>query len=81
MVVKALPEVTKEVAAPLASISDVHVYGTSGAEAAGLSGNVPVVLKQAMEVIHNATGVDLQKIMEDNSQVIAGSADIKTGKK
>lgn len=81
MVIKALPEVTKEVAAPLASISDVHVYGTTGAEAAGLSGNVPVVLKQAMEVIHNATGVDLQKIMEDNSQVIAGSADIKTGKK
>jgi hypothetical protein len=53
------------------------VYGTSGSEAAGISGNVPVVMRQTMEVIKEATGVDMAKIMESNTQIIAGEAKIK----
>jgi flotillin len=77
MMVKILPEVAARVAEPLTSINDVHVYGTSGSEAAGISGNVPVVMRQTMEVIKEATGVDMASIMQNNSQVIAGEAKIK----
>lgn len=77
MAFKVLPEVAREVAQPLASINDVHVYGTTGSEAAGLSGNVPVVMQQTLETVKSATGVDLGKIMQDNSKVVAAAAEIK----
>ena len=77
MMVKILPDVAAKVAEPLTSINDVHVYGTSGSEAAGISGNVPVVMRQTMEVIKEATGVDMASIMQNNTQVIAGEAKIK----
>ena len=77
MMVKILPEVAAKVAEPLTAINDVHVYGTSGSEAAGISGNVPVVMRQTMEVIKEATGVDMAQIVENNTQVIAGEAKIK----
>ncbi len=78
MMVKILPDVAAKVAEPLTTINDVHVYGTSGSEAAGISGNVPVVMRQTMEVIKEATGVDMAKIMESNTQIIAGEAKIKS---
>ena len=77
MMVKILPEIASKVAEPLTSINDIHVYGTTGAEAAGISGNVPVVMRQTMEVIKEATGVDMAEIMQNNTQVIAGEAKIK----
>lgn len=77
MMVKILPDLAAKVAEPLTAINDVHVYGTSGSEAAGISGNVPVVMRQTMEVIKEATGVDMAQIMENNTQVIAGEAKIK----
>lgn len=73
MAIKVLPEVAAQVAKPLTTIKDIHVYGTNGSEAAGLSGNVPVVMAQAMETIKSATGVDLQSIMQDNTKVVAAS--------
>lgn len=80
MVIKALPEVAEKVASPLSTISDVHVYGTTGQEISGLSGNVPVLVKQSMDLVEQATGVDLGRIMEDNSKVISAGADVKTSK-
>ncbi len=77
MMVKILPEVASKVAEPLTTINDVHVYGTTGSEAAGISGNVPVVMRQTMEVIKEATGVDMTKIMENNTKIVAGEAKIK----
>ena len=77
MMVKILPDVAAKVAEPLTTNNDVHVYGTSGSEASGISGNVPVVMRQTMEVIKEATGVDMAKIMESNTQIIAGEAKIK----
>lgn len=76
MVVNKLPEVAEKVAAPLAGINDIHIYGTSGTEASGMANNVPVLMKQTMDVMANTTGVDLTKIMEQNSNVIAASADV-----
>ena len=77
MMVKILPDIAAKVAEPLTAINDVHVYGTTGAEAAGISGNVPVVMRQTMEVIKEATGVDMADIMQNNTKVIAGEAKIK----
>ena len=77
MMVKILPDIAAKVAEPLTAINDVHVYGTTGAEAAGISGNVPVVMRQTMEVIKEATGVDMADIVQNNSKVIAGEAKIK----
>lgn len=76
MVVNVLPEVAEKIAQPISTINDVHVYGTTGNEAAGLSGNVPVLIKQTMDVVKNATGVDLSAIMQNNSNLVAGSVDV-----
>ncbi|MBQ7279712.1 MAG: flotillin family protein [Bacteroidales bacterium] len=76
MVVNVLPEVAEKIAQPISTINDVHVYGTTGNEAAGLSGNVPVLIKQTMDVVKNATGVDLTAIMQNNSNLVAGSVDV-----
>jgi len=73
MAIKVLPDVVANVAKPLGSIDNVTVFGTNGNEAAGISGNVPVVMAQAMQTIKTATGVDLGKIMKDNSSVIAAT--------
>lgn len=81
MMINVLPDMAGKVAQPLSSISDVHVYGTTGSEASGISGNVPVVMQQTMETMKAATGVDLKQIMEKNSTVIAANADVKTTKK
>ena len=72
-----LPEVAREVAQPISSIKDVHVYGTTGCEASGVAGNVPVLMKQTMDVMQEATGVDLRQIMQDNSKVVAAGAEVK----
>lgn len=80
MAFEALPSMVEKAAAPLANIGDVHVYGTSGQEMAGISGNVPVLVKQSMDLVEKTTGVDLAKIMENNSNVIAAGADVKTHK-
>ena len=78
MVIEKLPEVAQAVAQPLSTINDVHVYGTNGNEAAGISGNVPVVIKQTMDVMKQTTGVDLGKIMTENSKVISAGAEVTT---
>lgn len=77
MMINVLPEMAAKVAAPLASINDVHVYGTTGSEAAGISGNVPVIMQQTMETLKAATGVDLKGIMENNSNIVTASAELK----
>jgi flotillin len=76
MMVHVLPEVAEKVASPLSQIGDVRVYGTTGNEVSGLSGNVPVLMKQTMDVVKEATGVDLSRIMQDNSTVATASVDL-----
>jgi len=77
MMINVLPDVAAKVAQPLSSINDVHVYGTTGNEAAGISGNVPVIMKQTMETMKAATGVDLGEIMQNNTSVVAAAAEVK----
>ncbi len=73
MLVGVLPEVVKNVAEPISSIKDVRVYsGGSDGGIVSISGNVPVAIKQAFDVIQSATGVDMAEIMK------AGTFDAKT---
>ena len=68
------PEVVKNVAEPISSIKEVKVFSGGGAEGgvASISGQVPVAIRQAFDVVKEATGVDLGEIMK------AGTFDAKT---
>ena len=75
MLVGVLPEVVKNVAEPIKSIKEVKVFSGGGSAEGGIasiSGNVPVAIKQAFDVISEATGVDMAEIMK------AGTFDAKT---
>ena len=69
-----LPQVAENVAKPMGQIKDVTIYGTSGSEVAGLSNNVPTVMKQTFDIVKDATGVDMTNI------VMANSMDAKVNK-
>lgn len=62
-----LPQVAENVAKPMSSIKDVTIYGTSGQEISGVSGNVPAVIKQTFDVLKSTTGVDMADIVRANS--------------
>ena len=67
MMVKIIPEVAQHVSEPIAAIKNMNVYGTSGADAAGISGAVPTVIKQSFDVIESATGVNMTDIVRANT--------------
>lgn len=69
-----LPQMAENVAKPMSQIGDVTIYGTSGSEMAGLSNNVPTVMKQTFDLVKDATGVDMSNI------VMANSLDAKVNK-
>ena len=59
--VEVLPQVAKEVAAPMAAIEKLTVISTDGAGA--MPKQVTNNVVQTMELIKNATGVDLTKML------------------
>ncbi len=61
MLVEVLPQVAREVAAPMASIDKLTVVSTDGAGA--LPRQVTDNLVQTMELLKNTTGVDLQELV------------------
>ena len=61
MLVEVLPQVAKEVAAPMAAIEKLTVISTDGAGA--MPKQVTNNVVQTMELIKNATGVDLTKML------------------
>lgn len=69
-----LPEVARNVAEPMTRINGVTIYGTSGAEVAGVAQNVPAVMKQSFDIVKSVTGVDMADIMR------AETIDAKTNK-
>ena len=63
MLVDVLPQVAREVAAPMASIDNLTVLSTEGAAALPKQVNDNVV--QTVEMIKNTTGIDLLKLLKD----------------
>lgn len=67
MFAKIIPEVAQHVAQPISAIKNMNVYGTSGQDAASVSGVVPQVIKQSFDVIESATGVNMTDIVKANT--------------
>lgn len=67
MFAKIIPEVAEHVAQPISAIKNMNVYGTSGQDAASVSGVVPAVIKQSFDVIESATGVNMTDIVKANT--------------
>jgi flotillin len=77
MMVKIIPEVSKNVAEPIGNIDNLNIYGTSGQDATGVSGMVPSVIKQSFDVIQSATGVDMGKMVQEKTNLVGAGVDIK----
>ncbi|MCH5331996.1 MAG: flotillin family protein [Alistipes sp.] len=67
MFVSVLPAMCEKVANPLSNIGEVKIYGTSGNGVSEMSGQVPVVIKQVMDTMSEATGVDMREIVKSNT--------------
>ena len=70
---KVLPEIAKNIAEPMSKIGDIKIYGGTGQEASGISSNVPLIIKKTMDVMSDATGVDLSDVMK--SETITAKTD------
>lgn len=62
-----LPQIVENVAKPISAIKDVNIYSSDGNGISAMSGNVPVAIKQAFDVLKSATGVDMADIMRAGS--------------
>ena len=62
-----LPQVAKSIAEPMSQIGEVTIYGSTGGEMAGVSQNVPQVMKQTFDVVKDVTGVDLGDVMKSET--------------
>ncbi|MBQ5456905.1 MAG: flotillin family protein [Prevotella sp.] len=67
MVIEKLPEIAQAVAMPISAIDKVNIYGSDGNGVSQMSGNVPVIIKQTMDVVSDTTGVDMSEIMEKST--------------
>ncbi len=72
MMIEVLPQIVENVAKPMSAIKDVNIYSGDGKGISSMSGNIPVAIKQAFDVVKSATGVDMSDIMR------AGSIEAKT---
>ena len=65
MFIKIMPQMAHEIAAPLASIDKVNIYGGGdGNGVSSISNNLPIVMKQVMDTMSEATGVDMAEIIK-----------------
>ncbi len=67
MMIEILPQIVENVAKPISAIKDVNIYSSDGNGISAMSGNVPVAIKQAFDVLKSATGVDMADIMRAGS--------------
>lgn len=84
--VQVLPEVAKNVAAPIAALKDVKLFGGDMSQ---MSGNVPAMTRMAYETMTEATGVDMRDILKtktmaaqtDRNINVNGADDVVVGTK
>lgn len=62
MVVNVLPEVAREVAAPMSSIDNVSIIGSDSGSVGDMSSNVPIVMAKVFEAVRETTGIDMADI-------------------
>ena len=59
-----LPSMASEIAKPMGNIDNINIYGSSGAEASGISENVPVVIKKTFDTLSATTGVNVADVLK-----------------
>jgi flotillin len=64
MMSKVLPEVAANVAKPISEIGTMTIYG---GDASTVSGNVPAIMKQTMDMMTSVTGVDMTRLVAANT--------------
>ena len=64
MMMDKLPEMTKAIADSISGVKGITIYG-GGLE--NVSASVPVMIRQAMDTLKSATGVDVSGLIESNS--------------
>ena len=64
MMSKVLPDVAASVAKPISEIGNMTIYG---GDASTVSGNVPAVMKQTMDMMTSVTGVDMTRLVAANT--------------
>ena len=67
MIIKILPNIAEQIAKPLASIDKVSIIGSNANGVSEISANVPAVMAQTFEAVHEATGIDMKEIVRANS--------------
>jgi flotillin len=69
MIVKALPEMAKAIAEPLATIDKVTIIDSGNGDAGvpSMGGYVPAVLAKTIEAVKETTGLDITEIMKANT--------------
>ena len=67
MLIKVLPDITKNVDQPLGAIDKVSIIGGDASGVSGVSGNVSVLMAQTMQTVQEATGIDMMDIVRANS--------------
>jgi flotillin len=80
MLIEVLPQIAKEVAAPMAAIDNLTVLSTDGAGA--LPKQVTDNVAQTLQMLKTATGVDLQSMLKsavDSSSSSSSSRDVVAG--
>ena len=76
-----LPEIAKNIAEPMSKIGDIKIYGNTGQEASGISGNVPLMMKKTMDLMTDATGVDMAERLKTNTLAAKTDRNIKIDSK
>ena len=64
MMVNVLPSIAENVARPINSVSNMSIYG---GDMSTVSNNVPVAMKQVMDVMKDVTEVDMKDVIKSNT--------------
>lgn len=63
LVIEKLPDVANAIANSISGIDGIKIYSSNGAGIDGVSSSVPVMIKQAIDVVGDVTGVDVKELI------------------
>ena len=85
MIVDVLPAIVKNAADPISTIKEVKIFSGGGSGENGgiasISGNVPVVIKQAFDVVKETVGVDMAEVVKAQTLEAKTTRNINIGGK
>jgi flotillin len=68
MIVEQLPGMAESIAKSIAGVGSINIYSTNGGSGLeSVAGSVPVMIKQVMDTVKSATGVDMAGVIKAGS--------------